>query len=64
MRRFECPNCRECPTDEEWNEYNRLAILSFGYSPLPEAFDEDDAGSSLDCPGCEERVVVTDLTEV
>jgi ssDNA-binding Zn-finger/Zn-ribbon topoisomerase 1 len=64
MRRFECPHCKECPTVEEWNEYNKLAIITFGYLPLPEAYDEEDDASSLDCPECEERVIVTDMMEV
>ena len=63
LRRFECPHCKECPK-EEWNEHNRLAIITFGYPPFPEAFDEVDDAASLDCPECEERVVVTDLAEV
>lgn len=64
MRRFECPYCKECPTVEEWNSYNKLVFITFGYTPLPNAYDEEDSSSSFDCPGCEERVVATDLTEV
>lgn len=64
MRRFECPYCSECPTTEEWNEYNRVAVMVLGYATLPQGYDEQDDASSMDCPACEERVVLTDLTEV
>lgn len=63
MRYFECPHCRETPTAEEWNTYNEQAIITLGLPKLPEGYDEQDDAASLDCPACEERVMLTDLME-
>ncbi|PGP14604.1 hypothetical protein COA01_30080 [Bacillus cereus] len=58
-KRYECPLCRSCPTEEEWNEYNRIAIITFGSDPLPEGLE----GGQFDCPSCKQYVSGEDLLE-
>ena len=58
---YECPHCRDCFTAEEWNEHNNLAIITFGFDKLPEAIETENG--AYDCPTCDERVDVADLTE-
>ncbi|MED2737768.1 hypothetical protein [Bacillus toyonensis] len=59
-KRYECYHCNECPTEEEWNEHNRIYILTFGSDPLPEGLD----GGRFDCPNCGEHICGEDLTEI
>jgi len=59
---YECPSCHDCYTAEEWNEHNRLAIDTFGMTPMPEGIEE--GGNSFDCPSCGERNCCEDMCEI
>lgn len=59
-KRYECYHCSDCPTEEEWNEHNRVAFSVLGGIPLPEGLN----GGTYDCPSCGEFICGEDLTKV
>lgn len=57
---YECPLCRETPTVEEWNEYNKAIYVVFGIEALPDGKED----GQYDCPHCEENICGSDLLEI
>ena len=59
--KYECTHCRSCFTADEWNEYNRTYLVTFGFPGLPEA--KNDEVGRFDCPECGETSSAIDMDE-